>query len=139
MVTPAQACGATTRPGGPESLEPAWSKSGLAYVTARDLGVDTAVGAKAFGAWLATRTLWLAPPGKAAVRLAYAGSGVHDPVWSADGTTLMVVRGSRAYLLEPAARHIVEVAAGLTPDLYPMGYFGQLDYGQVLAWYSGRA
>jgi len=130
-----QACVTVSRPGGPITLDPAWSKGGFAYVSAKDLGAkDWGLGPARFAAWQRSRTLWLARPGRAAVRLAAAGTGVVQPVWSAGGRHLLIVRGTSAYLVAPASGATVRIASGIEPDLYPMGYYGYTDESQVLAW-----
>jgi hypothetical protein len=130
-----QMCVTVTRPGGPLTLDPAWSTSGLVYVEAKDRGTKSWGGTAAqIRAWQATRTLWWAAPGKPARRLVAAGRGVYDPVWSARGTALMVARGTDLYLVTPGAPRAVWVARGVRPPGFPWGYYGHLDYGQVMAW-----
>ncbi len=138
-VQATQACITITRPAGPISFAPAWSRAGLAFIEAKDLGSKGwGASTSAAQAWRATNKLWFMPTGKAPRAVAGAGSGVMDPVWSADAKYLMVVRSTTAYLVDPARGTSVQVATGIRPYLYPLGYYGQLDEPEVLAWYSGQ-
>lgn len=133
---PTEACVTISPPGGPLTLEPAWSSvSGLAYVQAKDMGThDFDLTQAQFKAWSSTWTLWIMPPGKTARKVASAGTGVWAPVWSQSGRDLMLFKGANLYVLDPATGRMSEVAAGIGPSLAPMGYYGYLDEAQVFAW-----
>lgn len=99
---PTPACVTRMRPGGTIGVDPAWSTTGLVYVTAKDLGsAGWAASPRRFATWRTSRSLWFVPPGKAARKLAGLGAGVYDPVWSSDGRLLIVLRGTDLELVTP--------------------------------------
>ncbi len=136
---------------GPVNLDPAWSPAGeptLAFVHATaDWPGDFSQ--QNLAAWYATRRLWVYSLGGNPLRISGAGTGVADPVWSADGDLVLYVRDDGLWLISPAGgkpdsspglpsrtggpalRIVSKLFAGAWPN-----YYGYVDWQDQFAWYS---
>ncbi len=128
---------------GPVNLDPAWSPSQeptLAFVhgTANWPGDWTQ---QNIAAWYATRRLWVYVEGGNPHPVTAAGTGVADPVWSADGNFLLYVRGNSLWLIDPwtisgqPAPAAVRVVSRLFAGSWPQ-YYGYVNWSFQFARYN---
>lgn len=116
------------------TLDPAFSPDGrtLAFVTARTEPTDESFVQPTLHRWYATRRLWI---GTHAVP---DSRGAAAPTWSADGRSLLFVKDDGLWLLSRLDAKPVRVAGPLFGISDWPSYYGQVDWSDQFAWWSGR-
>jgi len=86
--------------------------------------------------WYATHSLWLDAPGATSPTEVPGSSGAGDPLWSADSSALLYVKGTALWLVASPGAAGVEIAANLTSDSEFRGtyVFGYVDWSGSFAW-----
>ncbi len=126
-------------PAGCVATDPAWSPDGrtIAFVAAKDLGADSwgFPGEEGLQAWVDSRTLWITgPDGLGARALEVAGRGVYDPVWTADGGSLLYIRSGAVWRIGLDGKDPLKVVGPFPAAKDLFGFYGQVDWSAELAW-----
>jgi hypothetical protein len=136
---------------GPLNLDPAWSPAQeptIAFVHAKASWPGD-FSQQSIEAWYATRKLWVYEQAGNPYMVSGAGTGVADPVWSANGTLILYVRDNSLWLINPRGgsvtstpgqpslsggpdmRIVSKLFAGAWPNFY-----GYVDWQDQFAWRS---
>ncbi|MGA2520421.1 MAG: hypothetical protein ABSG81_06340 [Acidimicrobiales bacterium] len=135
-------CTPVTRSGGTVTLSPAWASSRqLSYIVASASGPFAKDGPADFSPgwmaqWDATNRLDLSGS-QGPTSLSAAGSGVVDVVWNDAGTGLLLVRDDALWWEPSSSSAPARVAGPLYSTAAPSGYYGQVAWPSMFAWYSG--
>jgi hypothetical protein len=84
-------------------------------------------------AWYATRKLWIYERAGHPYLVSGAGAGVADPVWSANGTLILHVRGNGLWLINPRGGPDMRIVGKLFAGAWP-NFFGYVDWQDQFAW-----
>jgi TolB protein len=130
-------CAPLRAPDGRMTVDPALSPDGraLAFVSAADLGTAISTVEPTQRRWYATRKLWLLPAGRKRPLAVPDSTGAADPVFSADGASLLFVKDDGLWLFPGPSGPPVRIATPLFSGALPNDY-GQVDWNSRFAWSS---
>jgi dipeptidyl aminopeptidase/acylaminoacyl peptidase len=128
-------CSAVPTSAGKLSLDPALSADGdVAYVQASTQ--NSTIAQSDVHHWYATHRLWILAFGASAPREIHGSAGAANPVWSADGHSLVYVADNALWLLPSVGARPVRIASPLfEANVWP-AFYGEVDWQNQFAWSS---
>lgn len=128
ICIPDGTCRAIPHPRGTVTLDPAWFGGRVAYVEAPDLH-NAGWPQSLLRRWYAGHRLHVLGARTRSLR------GVSVPIWSADGKSLLYVKGDAIWLLPQLYGKPVRIATPLFRGAWP-SYYGQMAWPAQFAWWS---